>query len=278
MKLNWFESILYGLFSGLTDILPVSAQAHKTLMLKFFGIKGNMELMDLLVHLAIAFALYLNCSSQLVRMTRAKALSRVPKRKRKRPLDMRSLMDLSLLKTILVPVILGLLLYRQSGKLQGNLVTLSVFLLINGIILYIPQFFSSGNKDSRTLSRVEGLLMGLGGAVSIVPGISAVGVTSSIGSLCGVERTYCLNMTLMMELFLTVGLVVYDVMGIASAGIGTLSFLILLRYLMTAVIAFAGAMAGIRLMRRFAESSGYAAFGFYCFGLALFTFILNLMA
>ncbi len=278
MKLNWFESILYGLFSGLTDILPVSAQAHKTLMLKFFGVKGNMELMDLLIHLAVAIALYLNYSSQMVRMTRAKVLSRVPKKKRKRPLDMRSLMDLSLLKTILVPAILGLLLYRQGMKLQRNLVTLSVFLLINGIVLYIPQYFSTGNKDSRTLSRVEGLLMGLGGAVSIVPGISAVGVTASIGSLCGVERTYCLNMTLMMELFLTVGLVVYDIMGIASAGIGTLSVLILLRYLMTAVIAFAAAMAGIRLMRRLAEGSGYAAFGFYCFGLALFTFILNLMA
>ncbi len=278
MKLNWFESILYGLFSGLTDILPVSAQAHKTLMLKFFGVKGNMELMDLLIHLAVAIALYLNYSSQMVRMTRAKVLSRVPKKKRKRPLDMRSLMDLSLLKTILVPAILGLLLYRQGMKLQRNLVTLSVFLLINGIVLYIPQYFSTGNKDSRTLSRVEGLLMGLGGAVSIVPGISAVGVTASIGSLCGVERTYCLNMTLMMELFLTVGLVVYDIMGIASAGIGTLSVLILLRYLMTAVIAFAAAMAGIRLMRRLAEGSGYAAFGFYCFGLALFTFILNLVA
>ena len=59
MKLNWFESMLYGLFSGLTDILPVSVQAHQTLMLKFFGVKGNMELLDLLIHLAIAAALYL---------------------------------------------------------------------------------------------------------------------------------------------------------------------------------------------------------------------------
>lgn len=278
MKLNWFESILYGLFSGLTDILPVSAQAHKTLMLKFFGIKGNMEFLDLLVHLAIAAALYINCSGQLVRMTRAKALSRVPKRKRKRPLDMRSMMDLSLLKTILVPALLGLLLYRQGAKLQGNLVLLAVFLLINGIVLYVPQFFSSGNKDSRTLSRVEGLLMGLGGAVSMVPGISAVGVTASIGSVCGVERTYCLNMALLMQLFLTTGFLVYDILGIVNNGIGTISVLILLRYLMTAVIAFGGAMMGIRLMRRFAESNGYAVFGFYCFGLALFTFILNLMA
>ena len=278
MKLNWFESILYGLFSGLTDILPVCAQAHKALMLKFFGIKGNMELLDLLIHLAIAAALYLNCRNHLLRMARANALSRVPKKKRKRPLDMRSMMDMSLLKTMLVPVILGLLLHKQGAKLQGNLVLLSVFVLINGIILYIPQYFPSGNKDSRTLSRVEGLLMGLGGAVSVVPGISAMGVATSIGSLCGVDRTYCLNMTLMMNLFLTIGLIIYDVMGILDAGIGTISIFILLRYIMTTAIAFGSATIGIRLMRQFSESNGYSIFGFYCFGQALFTFILNLMA
>lgn len=278
MKLNWFESMLYGLFSGLTDILPVSAQAHKTLMLKFFGINGDMELLDLLVNLAVAAALYINCRSQLVRMTRAKALARLPKTKRKRPLDVRSLMDLSMLKTMLIPVLLGLLLYRQATKLQSNLIFLAVFLMINGIILYVPQFFPGGNRDCRTLSRVEGLLMGLGGAVSAVPGISSMGAAISIGSVCGVERTYCLNMTLMMHLFLTAGYLVYDVMNILENGFGLLSVMIVLRYLITAAVAFGSTMLGIRMMRQFAENQGYAAFGFYCFGLSLFTFILNLMA
>lgn len=278
MNLNWFESMLYGLFSGLTDILPVSAQAHKTLMLKFFGIKGNMELMDLFVHLAVAVALYIHCRSHLGRMTRARALSHIPKKKRRRPLDVRSMMDLSMLNTMLVPAILGLFLYPRAVVLQENLILLAVFLLINGLILYIPQFLPGGNRDSRTLSRVEGLLMGLGGAVSIVPGISAVGVTTSIASVCGVERTYGLNMTFMMNLALTIGMLVYDVLGIVSHGIGVLSVTILLRYLMTAAIAFGSTVLGIRLMHRLAENQGYAIFGFYCFGQSLFTFILNLMA
>ena len=45
MDLNWLESFLYGLFSGLTDILPVSAEAHRILMLKCFGIQSSTELM-----------------------------------------------------------------------------------------------------------------------------------------------------------------------------------------------------------------------------------------
>lgn len=277
MNLNWLQSALYGLFSGLTDILPVSAQAHKVLMLKFFGIRTNMELMDLMIHLSIFAALYFSSQSQLVRFSRARALARIPKRKRKRPLDVRSLMDLSMLKTMLVPVVIGLFLYQYALELKNNLMLLSVFLFLNGIVIYVPQFLPGSNRDSRTLSRVEGLLMGLGGAASVLPGVSAIGMVTSIGSVCGVERSYSLNMALLMNLFLTLGLIVYDVLAIVASGLGTLSFLIFIRYLLTALIAFGGSMLGIKLMRHLAANHGNTVFAFYSIGLALFTFILNLM-
>lgn len=278
MNLGWFQSVVYGFLSGLTDILPVSAQAHKVLMLKFFGVKGNVQMMDLLIHVGIFAALYLNCQTQLIRMSRARALARIPKKKRKRPLDTRSLMDLSLLKTMLLPAILGLLLSSYTAKWESNLMVIAIFLFINGIILYAPQFLPTGNRDSRTMSRVEGFLMGLGGAASVLPGISAMGVCTSVASVCGVDRNYGLNMSLLMSLFLTLGNLVLDIAAIAGGGMGTLSFLILVRYLFTAVCAFAAAMAGIRLMRLLAQEQGYSLFGLYCLGVALFTFILNLMA
>lgn len=278
MALNWLQSILYGLLSGLTDILPVSAQAHRMLLLKFFGIQDNMNAVDFLVHLAIFASLYLSTRTQLVRMSRARALARVPKRKRKRPLDIRSLMDMSLVRTMLVPVVIGLFLYQYASSLKSNLMLLSVFLFLNGIVLYVPQFLPSGNRDSRTLSRVEGLLMGLGGAVSVVPGFSAIGVSTSIGSVCGVEKSYSLNMALLMNMALSLGFLVYDVLGIVENGIGTLSFMIFIRYILTALAAFGGSFLGIRIMRYLAAHHSFALFALYCFGLALFTFILNLMA
>lgn len=274
MNLNWLESILYGLFSGLTDILPVSAQAHKTLLLKVFGVRESADLLNLMIHLTIVVALYGASRSAFIRMNRARRLSLTPKKKRKRPLDVRSLMDLSMLRTMLLPALLGFFLYRKASGLQGNLILLTVFLFVNGLILYIPQFLPTGNRDSRTLSRVEGLLMGLGGTAAVVPGISAVGTMTSIGSACGVERTYCLDLALMVNLFLNAGYAVYDVLAIADNGIGTLSAVIVVRYLVSAGMAFLGAELGIRVLRRL---SGYAAFGFYCFGLALFIFVLNLI-
>lgn len=61
MDLNWLESFLYGLFSGLADILPVSAEAHRILMLKCFGIQSSTELMKLFAHLGVFGAMYFSC-------------------------------------------------------------------------------------------------------------------------------------------------------------------------------------------------------------------------
>lgn len=278
MDLNWLESILYGFFSGMMDILPVSAEAHKVLLLKFFGKQGNLDLLDLLVHLSILGALYVSCQSHIVRIRRARALARIPKKKRKRPLDTRTLMDWSMLKTMTVPVILGLILYRYTAPVYGNLLLMALFLFLNGLILYVPQFLPTSNRDSRTLSRIEGLLMGLGGAVSIIPGISAIGAATSVGSVCGVELNYSLTMALMLNMVLMAGMVVYDVLGIMANGLGLLSLAIILRYLLTAVVSFGGTILGVKIMRYLAENQGFSLFGVYCWGLALFTFILNLMA
>lgn len=277
MDLNWLQSLLFGLISGLTDILPVSAQAHRMLMLKFFGVKSITSLLALLMHLSVFTALYLSSRGQFVKMNRARALARVPKRKRKRPLDVRSMMDWSLVKTMLLPTILGLLLYQYVQKMQTNLLTIAAFLFLNGVILYVPQFLPSSNKDSRTLSRLEGFAMGCGCAVSILPGISTVGTVVSVGSVCGVERVYSLNMAFIIKMFLMVGLMVYDVLGIISGGLEALSFAIVVRYLVTALLSFGAAMGGIRLTRRLASEHGFGLFGVYCWGVALFIFILNLV-
>ncbi len=278
MDLNWVQSILYGLLSGLTDILPVSASAHKILALKFFGIKGNMEGMDLLIHLGILGGLYFCNQSQFVRFSRAKALAKVPKRRRKRPLDTRSLMDISMLRTMLIPVVIGLILYGYAKNLQDSLPVLALFLLLNGLIVYLPQFFPTSNRDARTLTPIEGLLMGLGGAVSVLPGISSIGAATSIGSVCGVEKTYCLNMAMLMHMAITVGLAVYDILAIAAVGLGTLTVAVLLRYLVTAAMAFGSTVLAVQLMRYLAAHHSYSVFALYSLGLAMFTFILNLIA
>ena len=277
MELNWLQSILFGLVSGAADIIPVSGQAHQLLLLKFFGVNQLPNLLALLLHLSVAAALYLSSQGQFVRMNRARALARIPKKKRKRPLDTRSMMDWSLIKTMLVPTAIGLLLNSRVRGWSVNMFLIAGMLFINGLILYIPQFLPTSNRDSRTLTRLEGVLMGLGAGASVLPGISTVGIMVSIASVCGIERLYGLNMTFIVKLFFLIGLMVYDVLAIITDGLGGLTVMLLIQYIFTAALSFGAAMLGIRTLRRLAPEHGFHTFGVYCWGLALFTFILNLV-
>ena len=278
MELGWIQSGLYGFVAGLAEILPISARAHELLLLKFLGIQTNLDLLNLMCHLGVIAGLYFCSQSQIVRMNRARALARVPKRRRKRPLDTKSLMDWSMLKTMLLPAIAGLLLYRYTRPLEKKSALLAVFLLLNGLILYIPQFFPSSNRDSRNLTRVEGALMGLGGTAAVLPGVSAIGASMSIGSICGVERSYGLTMAILMDMGLMMGFVVYDVLGLFSGGLDGLTFVMVVQCLLGAGAAFGGTLLGVKVLRFLAQDHGYGLFGLYSFGLALFTFVLNLMA
>lgn len=277
MELNWLQSILFGLVSGAADIIPVSGQAHRLLLLKFFGVSQLPNLLALLLHLSVAAALYLSSQGQFVRMNRARALARIPKKKRKRPLDTRSMMDWSLIKTMLVPTVIGLLLNSRVRGWSVNMFLIAGMLFLNGLILYIPQFLPTSNRDSRTLTRLEGVLMGLGAGASVLPGISTVGIMVSIASVCGIERLYGLNMTFIVKLFFLIGLMVYDVLAIITDGLGGLTMMLLIQYIFTAALSFGAAMLGIRTLRRLAPEHGFHTFGVYCWGLALFTFILNLV-
>lgn len=276
MEFSFFQSLLFGFFSGLSDILPVSAQAHKKILMTVFGVESEPVIMRLLLHLAVLAALYTCCRSQIQRIVRQLKLSKVPKRRRKRPLDVQVLMDFRLLRTIAIPAVIVYLFYQKTSALNGSLSWISLFALINAVILFLPNLLPTGNKDSRSLSPVEGLMMGLGGGIGILPGVSSVGGMLSVASVCGVERKFAMTLALLVQMVITVMMIVFDIAAMIS-GIGTLSVTIVLGYLAAAAAAFGGVCLGVRMMHGLAENNGYNVFAFYSLAAAFLSFILYLM-
>ncbi len=278
MDLNLLQSILVGLISGLTDILPVSAQAHKAVLLKLFGLSSEPLILRFMIHLATFAALYYCNQNQIVRISRQLRLARIPKKRRKRPLDTRTLMDFKLLRMMIIPVILGFFAYQKTSAWNHSLSWIALFVLLNAVILYLPVLMPSGNKDSRSFSPFEGLLIGIGGALCVIPGISPVAATITIFLLRGAERTFALNMTLLLQMAVTAGMIVMDVIAMWGFGIGIVGFSAILYCIFAAVAAFAGCFFGIKVMRILAVNIGFNSFAFYSLGIALFSFILFLTA
>ena len=275
--MSLFQSLLFGLISGLSDILPVSSQAHKAMMLKVFGMNGEEALLRLFIHAGILAALYYCCANQIMRFSRQLRLARVPKKKRKRPVDTRTLMEFRLLRMIVIPVLVSLYFYQYTAAWGTKLNLTANFLLINGVILFVPSLFPTGNKDARNMSGLNGLLIGLGGAASVVPGISAIGSVNAVSSVCGADRSFSLNLSFLMNMVLTVGLIALDFAAVYASGASNLSFYVLVTYFISGVAAFGGAYLGIQTMRALAANIGFNIFAFYSFGAALLSFVLYLM-
>lgn len=278
MELSWLQNLVLGLISGFAEMFPVSAQAHRLVLLKMFGVEGESAVLRLMIHIGIIGALYFYCKGHIVRMMRAQRLVKIPKNRRKRPLDTDALMDFNLLKTTLIPVVLGFLVYSKLTFLADNLLYVAALLLINGIILYIPQYLPGSNRQSGELSRVDSLFFGLGGVLGILPGVSSIGCAVSVGSVRGMDLKKALSLALLMNIPVNIGLAFFDLLTLLQGGAGSLSFRALIFAVFAGVTAFVGVGCGIRLLKKIADSIGYSVFGFYSWGAALLTFILYLAA
>lgn len=272
---KFLESILYGFISGCAEILPISADAHRSIMMKLCGVDSKIPLMDLFVHLALLFAVFYCCRNLIVRIRHEVRLSG---KTRRGTYDNRGYHDLRLLKTISVPMILGIGLRLLTVKLTGNYLLISLFLLLNGAFLLLQDHLPYGNKTAGKLSGLDGIIAGLLSALSVFPGISRNGIIFSYGIARGADRTSVVNWILLLMIPALIVLCVLDIVAIFTIGFGITSFVGFLYCLFASITAFIGGYLAIRVIRILAVNTGYSFFAYYSVGAALFSLVLYLIS
>lgn len=273
--MDWLWTILYGFVAGLAEFLPLSSPAHQSISAAVFGLAAAAPLRQFLIRAACLAGLISSCGTQINKLRRDGHLAKQPPRRRKRPVDNRSIATIRLLNTAVFPLIIGLAFYRRATMWVDSLAMVTIFLLINGVLLFLPQYIPSGNKDARTLSRLDGLLIGLSGAFSVFPGISRISAIHFAASARGADKSYALQFALYMSVPALIVMLVFDAVAIFG-GIETLSFLLIIQYILAMAAAYFGSTFAISVMRSLAVRTGYAGFAFYCWGMALISMILYL--
>lgn len=272
MDMNWLESLLYGLVSGFAEFLPISSAAHQALMKQLFGVEENIAVHNLLVHIALLAVLIYSCRAFFTDMN-GQGLLRTRGRKSARP--QRSA-DMRLVRTAAVPFLLSFLLYRTANAVGDNRVFLVLLFFLNGIILYVPSRMLSGNKDARAMSGWDGVLIGLSGALSMLPGISRVGVMTSTALARGADRQNALNWALLLSIPALIVLIVVDLLSGITGGFEITSVSGVLLSVLSMIGAGCGGYFGIMLMRFLAVKAGFTGFAYYSWGAALFSFVMYL--
>lgn len=275
--MSLIECILYGLISGITEFLPVSSRAHQALFRYLFGISTKAPLQELLVHIGVFFSIILSCWEVLLRLRREQKTLSGTRRRRVRSLDSRSLYDLRLLKTASVPLLAGLLLYFATARLENNLLLLMAFLLLYGFVLLLADHTRRGNRDARTMTGLDGIAMGMLGALSVFPGVSRTGMICAYGTARGAEGQNAATWAVLLGIPAMLFSVVYDMICVVSSGTGAASFTAVIGYILSGFVAFCGGYMGIALLKTILNHSGYSKFAYYAIGTGLFSFILYLI-
>jgi undecaprenyl-diphosphatase len=273
---NWILSPVYGLISGVTTFLPVSSQAHQSLFSKMTGISGSFHTINLVCRLAAIVALLICFRAHFKRFRRERRIASMPAKRRKRTPDLGTMQDLRFLRMAAILAVPAHLCSGFISFLGSRLWFLAVMLLICGILLYVPQFVRRGNKNSLTVSGLDGLLTGLGCGMGAIPGLSGIGGALSVGLMRGMDGSYCVDMCILTCLPALLALAVLDILGIVMAGV-SITLIVAVSYILAAAAAFAGAYLSIIFIRFLAVKIGFSGFAYYCWGVAIFAFILFLM-
>lgn len=276
MDWNWIHSLFYGLISGFTEFLPISPDAHRHLFAELTGVGQGHLPHRLFSHIGGLLALLLVCKPQIDKLLRERRIATLPVKRRKRQPDVKSLAEIRFLRTAGWMLLLSIPGFVMISRFGQPLWLVAVLLLLNGVILYVPQFLPGGNKEALSLSAADSLLTGVAGALGRFPGISGIGTAMSALKIRGADWQYALQMCLLLSVPAFLIAMGCDVYGMVLAGAG-ISFGYILHYLLTTLSAFAGAYFGIIFMRFLAVKAGFSGFAYYCWGMALFSIFLYLM-
>ncbi len=275
--MSLIESLFYGFISGITEFFPISSQAHQTLLRYIFGVSTRNSLQELLVHIGLLLALLYACRDLLLRLRREQNSISMHRQRRNRTSDAKSRYDLRLIKTATFPLLIGLLLCVVVGKGKENLLTVMVFLLLNAMILLFAEHIQHGNRDSRTMTGLDGIVMGILGALSSFPGISRTGIISAYATARGADNQNAINWALLLGIPAIIFAACYDVVLIFAVGVGALSFPVIIGCILSGIGAFAGGYLAISMLVSILNHTGYSPFVYYSFGAALFSFVLYLI-
>ena len=276
--MSLIESIIYGVISGLTEIFPVSSQANQMVMRYLMGVAHKEPIRDLLIHMAVLMAVLLACRDMFSKIRREQVLAR---RMRRNPSQVRALKgvyNVRLVRSAVPVMVIGLLLGLVFADLYKKRTVFSLMLLINGALVLIPTYMHQGNRDARSMTRMDGILVGIAAALSAIPGVSRNGAIMFATLIRGADKENGVDWALMLAVPAMFALGLVDLISIFTVGVGSITLLVIVSYLVSAACAFAGAYLAVAIVRALILRTDYSVFAYYDFGLALFSFVLYLIA
>ncbi|MBN1935113.1 MAG: undecaprenyl-diphosphate phosphatase [Anaerolineae bacterium] len=265
-----FQAFLLGLLQGATEFIPVSSSGHLTLVPWLLNwtfdpvLKGAFDVLahwgTLVAVLAVfwrdLWALFLGGLRTLGGLKKgARGVIRCAQN------DVQGRLAWLLVIGSIPAAVLGLLLEDFFESLFGTPRTVSILLIVTAGLLAFSEWRGHKGRAMESLTWLDALLIGLGQAVAIAPGISRSGATMASGLLRGVKRDAAARFSFLLSTPVIVGAGVWQLKDLFESSGWTASLLSLL--VGFAVAAIAG-YACIRFLLNYLRKGRLYVFSIYC--------------
>ena len=273
--MNWLQCMIYGLISGLSEFLPVSVSAHNQILRQLFGIRRSDPVADLIVHICALGALYIAWRAPIDVIRRETRMAARGTRVYNR--IYRGNLDARFIKSAATIGLISMALLRYLNWNVASLPIMALVLIINGVVLYLPSRLMQGNKDARLMSTFDAMLVGIGSALSVIPGISRIGLSVSVSVMRGADQKHALNWAYLLSIPVLILLIGMDFLSIIFSSGGLSLSAGFWGYLLIGISAFIGAYIAITAMKFLAANRNTTVFAYCSWGVALLALILYLI-
>jgi undecaprenyl-diphosphatase len=183
--MSLLEVIVLGIVQGLTEFLPVSSTAHLVLIPQLLGWPDPGLSFDIALHvgtLAAVLIYFFRDWLQIIGAGFGLKWGSDPSLRSNRML-------LWLLIVGTIPAgIAGLLFQKQADTTLRTPIVIGISMVFIGLFMWWADGAGRGHKEIRHLSMIDSVMVGLGQALAVIPGVSRSGITISCGLLRHLDR------------------------------------------------------------------------------------------
>jgi undecaprenyl-diphosphatase len=260
---TYLIAVLLGIIEGLTEFLPVSSTGHLILFVDLLGFQAPPgRTFEVMIQLGAILALVVLYFKKLWQTLTGL------------PTDPAARRFASIILAAFIPaMILGAAFHSFIKSVLFTPTVVAISLIVGGVVILIVEEMQKRvvytSVDDVPL-RVS-LLIGLGQAAALIPGVSRSGATIVSGLLLGLERRTAAEFSFFLSIPTMAAAFVYDayknrdVLNFDDAGIIAAGF----------IAAFFSALAVVKPFLAIVSRIGFAPFAYY--RAALGTFVLTLL-
>lgn len=277
--MGFLSSIFLGLVQGIAEFLPISSSGHLSLFQHFFGLTEAGLFFDVLLHLGTLIAIFVYYWRDIVNLVKAflrlvtGLFSKKKKGAGKGRKDPGARMILMLIVATL-PLFVILPIKDKVESLYSNTIFVGCALIVTGCILFFSDRMAKGKKTVRSATLLDALLVGVGQALAVVPGLSRSGTTISAGMLRGFSRKFAVRFSFLLSIPAVLGANIISIGDAVAAGIDTS---LLPAYIAGTVVAAVSGYFAIRLVNSLADKGKFGSFAYYCWGIGAAAVIATLI-